>query len=174
MSAFRLIVVGGVAAGASAAARARRLSESAEIIMIERGPHVSFANCGLPYHIGGVIHDRARLLVQTSDVFYKRFRIDTRVNQEVTAIDRGAKTVTVHDRATDRTYTERYDALVLSPGAEPIRPPIPGVDVPGVHTLRTMGDMDAIKAVVDEKAPRRAVVVGGGYIGLEMAEALRA
>ena len=170
----RILIVGGVAAGASAAARLRRLSESAEIIVFERGPYISFANCGLPYHIGNIIRKRDDLLVQTPEKMRDRFSIDVRVGSEVIRIDRDRKEVVVRDLREGKEYTEPYDALVLSPGAEPIRPPIPGVDSPGIFTLRTMTDMDAVKRVVDEREPERAVVVGGGYIGLEMTEVLAA
>lgn len=170
----RILIVGGVAGGASAAARARRLSESAEIVMFERGEHISFANCGLPYHIGGTIAQRERLLVQTPAAMKKRFNIDVRTRTEAVSINPAGRELTVRDLQTGQQRVETYDALILSPGAEPIRPKIPGMDSPGVFTLRTLGDMDAIKAVVDSAKPSRAVVVGGGYIGLEMAEALRA
>ncbi len=168
----RIIIVGGVAGGASAAARARRLSEAAEIILVERGEHISFANCGLPYHIGGQIQDRDRLLVQTPESMKSRFAMDVRIRSEVTGIDPKARTVTIMDQVTDQRYEETYDALILSPGAEPVRPGLPGGDLPCVFTLRTLNDMDAIKARVDREACDRAVVVGGGYIGLEMTEAL--
>ncbi|MCF7973347.1 MAG: FAD-dependent oxidoreductase [Phycisphaerae bacterium] len=168
----RIIIIGGVAGGASAAARARRLSEEAEIILIERGEHISFANCGLPYHIGGQIPDRNRLLVQTPESMTRRFAVDVRVRSEVTHIDRKAKTVTVSDLAKGQTSEEAYDTLILSPGAEPVRPGLPGADLAGVFTLRTLRDMDAIKAVVDGGTCHKAVVIGGGYIGLEMTEAL--
>ncbi len=170
----RILIVGGVAGGASAAARLRRLDEDAEIVIFERGENISFANCGMPYHIGGTIADRKRLLVQTPEAMHKRFRIDVRTRNEVTAIDRLARQVTVRDLATGKQSPERYDALLLSPGAEPVRPPIPGADSKLVFTLRSMADMDAIKHVVDAgKQPASAVVIGGGYIGLEMTEALR-
>ncbi len=171
---MKLVVIGGVAGGASAAARARRLDECANIIILERGADVSFANCGLPYHIGGMIAERDRLLVQTPASLHARLNLDVRVRSEVTAIDRTAKTVTVRDLVRGHTYTEDYDALVLSPGAEPIRPPLPGIDLPQVKSLRSLDDMDAIKAMVDHDKPAHAVVIGGGYIGLEMAEALHA
>jgi len=173
MSVKRLLIVGGVAGGASAAARARRLSEDAEIVMFERGDYISFANCGLPYHIGGAIKERNRLLVQTPKAFNRRFRVDVRVRHEVTSIDRANKLVKVRNRDTGEDYEESYDALVLSPGAEAFRPPIPGIDNERVHTLRSMNDMDAVKRIVDVDKPARAVVVGGGYIGLEITEALR-
>ena len=171
----RILIVGGVAGGASAAARARRLSEDAEIILFERGKHVSFANCGMPYHIGGTISDRGRLLVQTPASLKARFRIDARVETEVISIDRKRRTLLVRDAASGKDSTESYDVLILSPGAEPVRPPIPGSDLEHVFTLRSMADMDAIKKAVDGLPPRsgRALVVGGGYIGLEMAEAIR-
>jgi NADPH-dependent 2,4-dienoyl-CoA reductase/sulfur reductase-like enzyme/peroxiredoxin family protein/rhodanese-related sulfurtransferase/TusA-related sulfurtransferase len=169
----RILIVGGVAGGASTAARARRLSEDAEIILFERGEHVSFANCGLPYHIGGAIADRKKLLIQTPASLNKRFNIDVRVRSEVVSIDRAACEIIVRDLTDGREYAEHYDALVLSPGAEPIRPPIDGFDSEGVFTLRNMADMDAIITALETNAPERAVVVGGGYIGLEMTEALR-
>ncbi len=169
----RIVIVGGVAGGASAAARARRLSESADIVLFERGEYVSFANCGLPYHIGKEISDRSRLLLQTPESLRERFRIDVRTRTEVVSIDQHQREVVALDRTTGREYREGYDALVLSPGAEPVRPPIPGIDSRRVLTLRNMADMDAIIQVIDEESPGRAVVVGGGYIGLEMAEALR-
>ncbi|MBK8791789.1 MAG: FAD-dependent oxidoreductase [Holophaga sp.] len=159
--------------GPLGAARARRLSETATIIVFERGPYVSFANCGLPYHIGGVIEDRKRLLVQTPESLNARFDLDVRVNSEVLAIDRAAKTIQVRNVKTGREYTEAYDVLVLSPGAEPIRPPLPGINDPRVHTLRNMGDMDSILAGLHNPRLGRVLVVGGGYIGVELAESLR-
>lgn len=168
---LKLVIVGGVAGGASAAARARRLSESAEIILVERGPYVSFANCGLPYHIGGEIGQRDKLLVQTVDGLRQRFRLDVRTRCEVTAIDAANRTVRIRNLETGEEQTEAYDKLVLSPGAAPLRPPIPGIDHARIHTLRNMQDMDRIKAAVDEGA-KSALVVGGGFIGLEMAENL--
>ncbi len=171
MTSKKIVIIGGVAGGASAAARARRLSENSEIILIERGPYVSFANCGLPYHIGGEIADRDRLLVTTPEQLRTRFRIDVRTLNEVTAIDPAKKEVEIKNLESGEVYTETYDALVLSPGAEPIRPPIPGIDSPKVLTLRNMEDMDRIIKALDGR--RHAAVIGGGYIGLEMAEALR-
>ena len=168
----RIVIVGGVAGGASAAAKARRVSEDAEIILLERGGDISFANCGLPYHVGGIIKDRARLLVQSPQAMRQRFAIDVRTRSEVIRIDRRAKTVVVHDKAKDAQYEQPYDVLILSPGAEPVRPPIPGADHKRVFTLRSLADMDAIKAAVDAGASKSAVVVGGGYIGLEMTEVL--
>ncbi len=169
----RIIIVGGVAGGASAATRARRLNENAEIIIFERGQYVSFANCGLPYHIGEVIKDRDRLIVQTPEKIRERFNIDVRTNTEVLKIDRKRKEVSVKDLSTGREYKAAYDALILSPGAAPFVPPMAGTDNPRVFTLRSMADMDAIKAVVDSESPSKAVVVGAGFIGLEVAEALK-
>ncbi|MFA6174619.1 MAG: FAD-dependent oxidoreductase [Kiritimatiellales bacterium] len=171
MASKKIIIIGGVAGGASAAARARRLSEEAEIILIERGPYVSFANCGLPYHIGGEIADRDRLLVTTPEQLRARFRIDVRTRNEVTVIDPAKKEVEIKNPESGKVYREAYDALVLSPGAEPIRPPIPGIESPKVLSLRNMEDMDRIIKALDGK--QHAAVIGGGYIGLEMAEALR-
>jgi NADPH-dependent 2,4-dienoyl-CoA reductase/sulfur reductase-like enzyme/peroxiredoxin family protein/rhodanese-related sulfurtransferase/TusA-related sulfurtransferase len=171
----RILIVGGVAGGASAAARARRLSESAEIIIFERGPYISFANCGLAYHIGGDIAERDRLLIQTPEGFKNRYNIDVKINTEVIAIDKDNRTITVKDLTNNTERTEKYDKLILSPGAEPIVPPIEGVDLPGVYTLRSIPDMDAIKKIVDKNSSSSSssLIIGGGYIGLEMAEALR-
>ena len=169
---MKTIVIGGVAGGASTAARLRRMDEKAEIIILERGPYISFANCGLPYFIGEVISERDKLLVVTPEMLREMMNIDSRVLNEVIAIDRKKKSVTVRNLETGETYEETYDKLVLSPGAGPIVPPLPGVDLPGVFTLRNLPDMDKIKAFVDEKKPARAVVVGGGFIGLEIAENL--
>ena len=134
-SAPRILIVGGVAGGASAAARARRLSETASIVVFERGPYVSFANCGLPYHIGGVITDRSRLLLQTPASLKSRFEIDVRVNTEVVSIDPTSQVLVARNLKTGEETRERYDALILSPGAEPIRPPVAGLDLPGIFTL---------------------------------------
>jgi len=169
----RILIVGGVAGGASAAARARRLSEEVEIVVFERGQHISFANCGLPYHIGGVISERDRLLVQTVEGMYERYRIDCRVRTEALRIDRQRRELVVRNLNTGEESAEPYDRLILSPGAEPVRPPFQGADDPSIFTLRNLKDMDNIKRAVDEQSPQRAVVIGGGYIGLEMAEALR-
>jgi NADPH-dependent 2,4-dienoyl-CoA reductase/sulfur reductase-like enzyme len=172
MNGLRLLIVGGVAGGASAAARARRLSEDAEIIVFERGPHVSFANCGLPYYVGGEIAEPDHLLLQTPAGLRARFELDVRIQTEVLAIDRVQQRVRVRDLTTGREYQEPYDALILAPGAAPLRPPIPGIDRPGHFTVRNVPDAHAIKTWIHEHAARRAVVVGGGYIGLEMAEQL--
>ena len=168
----KLLIIGGVAGGASAAARARRLNEEVEIIMFERGEFVSFANCGLPYHISGEIAERKALILQTPQSFKSRFNVDVRVRQEVTAIDRMAKTVTVKNHVTGEQYLESYDALVLSPGAAPVVPPIPGLDTPLTFSLRNIPDMDRILTLLKESKPVHATVVGGGFIGLEMMEAL--
>jgi len=169
----KILIVGGVAGGASAAARLRRLDETAEIIMFERGEYISFANCGLPYHIGGTIENRDNLLLQTPESFKKRFNVEVRTNNEVVGIDRKNKQVEVVDHASGEKYLEEYDKLILSPGAEPVRPPIPGIDSDRIFTLRNVPDTDKINAFIDYHQPKRAVVVGGGYIGLEMAENLR-
>ncbi|WP_017301588.1 FAD-dependent oxidoreductase [Nodosilinea nodulosa] len=168
----RILIVGGVAGGASCAARARRLSETAEIIMFERGSFVSFANCGLPYYVGDVITDEKKLLVANADLFRQRFNIDVRLENEVIAIDRDTAQITVKNRQTDQVYQEPYHALVLAPGAAPIRPPLPGIDLPGIFALRTIPDSRRIRAWIDEHQVKQAVVVGGGFIGLEMAENL--
>lgn len=170
----KVLIVGGVAGGASAAARARRLNEDAEIIIFERGEYISFANCGLPYHIGGIIKDRKKLLVQTPQAMRDRFNIDVRINSEVVSIDKKNKQVTARDLAEGTEYNESYDVLILSPGAFPFVPPTEGGDSKRIFTLRNIPDMDAIKAVVDNDKPERAIIVGGGFIGLEMAEVLAA
>jgi NADPH-dependent 2,4-dienoyl-CoA reductase/sulfur reductase-like enzyme/rhodanese-related sulfurtransferase len=170
---MKLVIVGGVAGGMSAATRARRLDEKAQIVVFEKGPDVSFANCGLPYFIGGTIEERDRLLVVTPPRLRSRFNIDVRTLSEVTAVDPKARTVTVRDLQAGRTYTETYERLILAPGAEPVRPPIPGLDDPEVYTLRNLQDMDRIHAAAETAVgERRALVIGGGFIGLEMAENL--
>lgn len=169
----KIIIVGGVAGGATTAARLRRLDEQAEIIMFERGEYISFANCGLPYYIGGTIQERDALLVQTVEGMSKKFNLDIRNLSEVVSINRDAKTVTVKKVQTGELYEESYDKLVLSPGAQPIKPPIPGIEeAKDLFTLRNVPDTDQIKAYIDEKKPKKAVVVGGGFIGVEMAENL--
>jgi NADPH-dependent 2,4-dienoyl-CoA reductase/sulfur reductase-like enzyme len=166
----RIVIVGGVAGGASAAAKARRVDENAEIQVFERGPYISFANCGLPYFIAGEIDDRAKLIVMTPERFWERSRVRAHVNHEVLSINRAAKTICV--RGPDgRPSDVHYDKLVLSQGAKPIVPSIPGANLPHVFTLRDIPDMDRIAAFVNERHPRHAVVIGGGFIGLEMAEA---
>jgi NADPH-dependent 2,4-dienoyl-CoA reductase/sulfur reductase-like enzyme/rhodanese-related sulfurtransferase len=170
-SAPRILVVGGVAGGASAAARARRMNENARIIIFERDSYVSFANCGLPYYLGGEIQDRDKLLIAKPALFLKRFRIEVRTRNQVTAIDRAAKTITVTDLDADRTYTESYDKLILAPGADPLVPPIPGTEARGVFTLRNLEDTDRIAEAMPNAT--RVVVVGGGYVGLETAEQFR-
>ncbi len=167
------LIIGGVAGGATAAARIRRADELAEIVMIEKGKYISYANCGLPYYIGGTIAEREKLFVQTPESFGRRFNIDVRVENEATAINTAAKTVTVR-RRDGSEYTETYDRLLLSPGAVPVRPPLPGIDLEGIFTLRNVADTDRIKTYLDTHSVREAVVVGGGFIGLEMAENLHA
>jgi NADPH-dependent 2,4-dienoyl-CoA reductase/sulfur reductase-like enzyme/rhodanese-related sulfurtransferase len=172
MSSKRLVIVGGVAGGASAAARARRLCEKCEIVVFERGPHVSFANCGLPYFVGGEIVHQDDLLLQTPDTLRARFNLDVRVRTEVVAIDRTRQLVKVREVDTTREYEQPYDTLVLSTGASPLKPPIPGIDRPGHFTVRNIPDVERITAWIKDCNGCRAVVVGGGYIGLEMAEQL--
>ncbi len=168
----RVLIVGGVAGGASCAARLRRLDESADIVMFDRGPYVSFANCGLPYYVGNVISDERKLLVASREMFRERFNIEVHTEAEVTAIDRSARTITVRNVHTGEARRERYDALVLSPGAAPIRPPLPGVDLPGVFAVRTIPDSRRIRSWIADQSAKTAVVVGGGFIGLEMVENL--
>ena len=186
---MKVIIIGGVAGGASCAARLRRLDENAEIIMVERGPYVSYANCGLPYHVGGVIPEESSLLVATAEMFKALFKVDARVNCEAVAIDPKNKTVDLQNHETGEVSTESYDKLVLSPGAPSIRPPLPGIDLPGIFAVRTVPDARHIREWLDKGTPflagmsrysgiqavrpkTRAVVVGGGFIGLEMAENL--
>lgn len=169
---MKILIIGGVAGGATTAARLRRMDENAEIVLFERGEYVSYANCGLPYYIGGTISERDRLFVQTVEGFISRFNIDIRVKSEVTNIDLENKTVTVHDIAANKDYTESYDKLVVSTGAEPIKPPMQGMEDSRIFSLRNVPDMDKIKAYIDEHKPKKAVVVGGGFIGLEMVENL--
>ncbi|MGE3956430.1 MAG: FAD-dependent oxidoreductase [Vicinamibacterales bacterium] len=168
----RVLIVGGVAGGASCAARLRRLDESAEIVVFDRGPYVAFANCGLPYFVGDVIADERKLLVASPDLFRERFNIAVNTDSDVIGIDPVAQTITVHDMPTGVERVERYDALVLSPGASPIRPAIPGVDRPGVFAVRNIPDSRRIRAWIAEHQATTAVVVGGGFIGLEMVENL--
>ncbi|CAM4372781.1 CoA-disulfide reductase [Paenibacillus typhae] len=168
----KVLIVGGVAGGASAAARLRRLDEDAEIIMFERDAHISFANCGLPYYVGESIQDRSKLMVQTPESMKSRFNLDVRIHSEVTEIHVNEKTVTVNSKD-NGVYTESYDYLILSPGAKPLKPPIPGIDSNLIFTLRNIPDTDRIKSYVDREDIQNAVVIGGGYIGVEMAENLR-
>ena len=169
---MKVVIIGGVAGGATAAARLRRLDESAEIIIIERSGYVSYANCGLPYYIGGVITEKEDLTLQTPTSFWNRFRIEVRTHQEVIRIRRKEKAVTVRNLTTGETYEESYDKLLLSPGATAIKPNIPGTESEGVFTLRTVEDTWRIREWIEKKKPARAVVVGGGFIGLEMLENL--
>ncbi len=168
----RYLIVGGVAGGASAAARLRRLDEGAEIVLFERGDHVSYANCGLPYYVGGVIAERERLFVMTPEKFRDWLAVDVRTGVEALEIDREGKRLKVRDRRSGTISHEAYDKLVLSPGAEPLRPPIPGIDLPDIFTFRSVPDADRLKEFVDAKRPERAIVIGGGFIGLELAENL--
>jgi NADPH-dependent 2,4-dienoyl-CoA reductase/sulfur reductase-like enzyme/rhodanese-related sulfurtransferase len=168
----KVVIVGGVAGGASAAARLRRLDEDAEIIMFERGLHISFANCGLPYYIGDIIPDRKRLLVQTPERMQARFNIDVRTLSEVTRILPSQKEVEVCDLSSDETYRESYDYLIISPGAFPLVPDLPGIDLSNVFKIRNVPDSDTVKKYIQEQEPETAVVLGGGFIGLEMADVL--
>ena len=170
---MKVVIVGGVAGGATAAARIRRLDEQAEIVVFERSGYISYANCGLPYYIGGVIEDPEELTLQTPASFFSRFRIQMKVHHEVTAIHPDRKTVAVRNLETGEAFEERYDKLLLSPGAKPVRPDLPGIDSGRVFTLRTVEDTFRIKDYVNENKPRSAVMVGGGFIGLEVAENLR-
>ena len=186
---MKVVIVGGVAGGASCAARLRRLDEKAEILMVERGPYVSYANCGLPYHVGGVIPEESSLLVATEQMFRAVFDVEVRTGCEAIAISPKKKTVDLRNVATGEVTTESYDKLVLSPGAAPIRPPLPGIDLPGIFSVRTVPDartirewlhaarrrktgMDSYTGFQVVTKPKRAVVVGGGFIGLEMVENL--
>jgi NADPH-dependent 2,4-dienoyl-CoA reductase/sulfur reductase-like enzyme/rhodanese-related sulfurtransferase len=168
----RILVVGGVAGGASCVTRARRLSEAADIIMFDRGEYVSFANCGLPYYVGDVIKEEENLIVATPEMFRKRFKIDVRLQSEVVAVDRKNSRIQIKDLTTGDIYREEYDALVLAPGARAIKPKMPGIDLPGIFSLRTIPDSRRIKAWINGRNAKRAVVVGGGYIGMEMTENL--
>ena len=170
---MKIIIIGGVAGGATTAARIRRMDETAEIILLEKGKYISYANCGLPYYIGGIIAEREKLFVQTPEAFSVRFRVDVRTENEVIFIDRKRKTVTVRLSSED-TYEESYDKLLISTGATPVKPPLPGIDSEGIFTLRNVKDTDRIKEYANQHAPRRAVVIGAGFIGLEMAENLHA
>jgi len=168
----RIIIVGGVAGGASCASRCRRLDENATITVIDRGLYVSFANCGLPYYVGDVIKDEGKLLVASAALFRDRFNIEVRTQSEVTAIDRTSREIEVKELETGRVYREPYDALVLAPGAAAVRPPLPGIDLPGIFVLRTIPDSRRIREWIAEKNAKRAIIIGAGFIGLEMAENL--
>ena len=169
---MKYVIIGAVAGGASTAARLRRNDEHAEIVIFEKGEYISYANCGLPYYIGDVITNRNALFVQTATSFNKRFNIDVRTLTEITEINRSSKTVRARNQTTGEVYDESYDKLVLSPGAEPVRPPLPGISGKGIFTLRNVADTDFIKAYVQKEETKKAVVIGAGFIGLEMAENL--
>ena len=170
---MKVVIVGGVAGGATAAARLRRLDESAEIVVFERSGYVSYANCGLPYYIGGIITDRAELTLQTPESFWRRFRVDMRVRHEVTAIHPDTKTVDVKNLATGEVFAESYDKLILSPGARPTQPALPGVGIDRLFTLRTVEDTLKLREFIEQHHPRSAVLAGGGFIGIELVENLR-
>lgn len=169
---MKVVIIGAVAGGASTAARLRRLDEEAEIVLFEKGDYISYANCGLPYYIGNVIKERSKLFVQNATDFNRRFNVDVRINSEVISINPLQKEVTVRNLSTAEEYTESYDRLVLSPGAEPVRPPLPGIGLPGIYTVRNVNDTDRIKDYVEMNETSKAVVIGAGFIGLEMAENL--
>ncbi len=170
---MKIVIIGGVAGGASAAARLRRLDENAQIILLERSRYISYANCGLPYYIGGTIQDAEELTLQTPESFWNRFQVEARVGHEVLSIDRAAKSVTVRQLSTGQTYTETYDKLILSPGAKPIRPGLAGIDSEKIYTLRTVEDTLRIRKAAEDSDCKAAVIVGGGFIGVEMAENFR-
>lgn len=169
----KVVIIGGVAGGASAAARLRRLDENAHIVVVERGPYISFANCGLPYYLGGTIQDRAALTLQTPESFKARFSVDVRVFSEAVSIQPDNKTITIHNHNTGEEYEESYDSLILSMGADAAMPPIPGIDSKKVFTVRNIPDTVAVKTYIEEHQAKKAVVAGGGFIGLEVAENLR-
>ena len=170
---MKVVIIGGVAGGATAAARIRRLDEKAEIIVFEKSGYVSYANCGLPYYIGGVIQDQAELTLQTPESFWKRFQIRMKVRHEVTGIFPERKTVSVKNLNTGESFEETYDKLLISTGAKPIWPQLPGTDLDTLFTLRTVEDTLKIREFVEKNQPKSAVLAGGGYIGLELAENLR-
>ena len=169
----KVVIIGGVAGGASCAARLRRLNEEMEIVLLERGDHISYANCGLPYRTGGVIASKEALLLQTPQMMKDRFNVDVRIHNEVTAIDRAAKTLTIKNTTTQELMTESYDTLVIATGSSPVRPPIKGIDSDKIMTLWTVNDTDRILNKIQESHAKRAAVIGGGFIGLEMAENLK-
>ncbi len=174
MKSPNIIIVGGVAGGASAAAKARRVNEHAKITIFEKGPYVSFANCGLPYYVGKTIQDREDLLVQTPERFWKRFRVHVQIRHEVISINRSEKIVHVRNHETGEEFTQPYDSLILAPGAGALIPPLPGIHSPNIFTVKTVPDSDAIRTYIEEQTPKTAIVIGAGFIGLETAEALRA
>ncbi|RMH04782.1 MAG: pyridine nucleotide-disulfide oxidoreductase [Nitrospirae bacterium] len=173
MEPLKIVIIGGVAGGATAAAKARRTNESAEITVFEKGPYVSFANCGLPYYVGETIRERADLLLQTPERFWKRYRVRVLVRHEVLRVNRSTKTVTVRNLETGAEFQHSYDRLILAPGAGAIVPPLPGIDASNIFTVKTVPDSDAIRTFLLQHSPRRALVVGAGFIGLETAEALK-
>ncbi|UCD10233.1 MAG: FAD-dependent oxidoreductase, partial [Dehalococcoidales bacterium] len=168
----KIVIVGAVAGGATCAARARRLSEEAEIVLIDRGPYVSFANCGLPYYIGEVIPEEETLLMVKPEDFRNKFNIDVRTFNEVISIDKSKKEIRINNIQTGKEYSERYDSLVLATGSQPVKPPLPGIDTEGIYTLRSIPDSNEIKTWIKNNDVKEAVVVGGGLIGLEMTENL--
>lgn len=169
----KILIVGGVAGGASVAARVRRLDEQAEIIMFEKGPHVSFSNCSLPYHLSGIVENSKKLVLTSPEDFKKKYNIEARVHSEVIAINREEKTITVKDLVNNETYDESYDKLVLSPGAKPIRPNLEGIDNPNVFTIRNVVDIENLNTFIKHEGMKRIAVIGGGFIGVEVAENLR-
>src|SRR5690606_14336469 len=169
----KILIVGGVAGGATAAARLRRLDEFAEIIMFEKGPHVSFSNCSLPYYLSGTVDRKEKLVLTSPETFKKRYKIDARVNQEVIRINRAEKTVTVHNLLTGETYDESYDKLILAPGAKPIVPNLEGITNPNVFTIRNVVDIDHLHQYLQTNHVKDVAVIGGGFIGVEVAENLR-
>ena len=170
---MKVIIVGGVAGGATAAARIRRLDEQAEIVVFERSGYISYANCGLPYYVGDIITDTDELKLQTPESFFRRFRVDMKVRHEVVTIHPENKTVTVRNLDTDTDFEESYDKLILSPGAKPTQPDMPGVEIKNVFTLRTVEDTFRIKDYIKKNHPRSVVLAGGGFISLELAENLK-
>ncbi|GGN63597.1 FAD-dependent oxidoreductase [Oceanobacillus indicireducens] len=169
----KIVIIGGVAGGASVAARVRRLDERAEIIMFEKGPHVSFSNCSLPYHLSGIVEDSEQLVLMNPNIFKQRYNIEARVNQEVIKINRDRKTITVKDLMTDKTYEAAYDKLVLSPGAKPIKPNLEGIDNDNVFTIRNVVDIENVSNFIKQKDLKDIAVIGGGFIGVEVAENLK-
>ena len=167
---MKVIIIGGVAGGATSAARLRRLNEENHIVVFEKGPYISYANCGLPYYIGGTIEERDNLFVQTPEEFGRRYNLDVRVSTEVLSIDKTAKKVKVKNWVTGDIYEETYDKLILSPGASPIVPPLPGIDLPSIFTIRNVMDTDKIKDFITTQKPKKAIVVGAGLSGAVMAE----